>query len=56
MLFVLSGILVLVGAAAGATVAIAGGAVSLVLALLTFHRWFIAALTINGAIIVVALT
>jgi hypothetical protein len=55
VLFVLSGILVLVGAAAGAPVAIAGALVSLVLVVLTFHRWFIAALAINAGIIAVAL-
>jgi len=55
VLLVASGILVLAGADAGAGVAVAGAAVSLALVVLTFHPWFIAAVAINLAIIVVAL-
>ena len=53
---VLSGILVLAGAGAGSAVAAIGAALSLALVLITFHLWFIAAVAINIAIIVVALT
>jgi hypothetical protein len=55
LLFVVAGILVLAGAASGAGVAVGAAAVSLVLVLLTFHPWFIAALAINVTIIVIAL-
>ena len=54
VLLVLAGALVVSGAEAGPGVAAAGAAVSLALVLLTFHVWFIAAVAINVAIIVVA--
>jgi hypothetical protein len=56
LLFVVAGILVLASAASGAGVAVGGAAASLVLVLLTFHPWFIAAIAINVAIIVIALS
>lgn len=55
LLLVAAGALVLLGAGLGPPVAVAGAASSLVLVLLTFHPWFIAAVAINVAIIVVAL-
>jgi hypothetical protein len=55
LLFGVAGILVLAGAASGAGVAVGCAAASLVLVLLTFHPWFIAAIAINVAIIVIAL-
>jgi len=54
-LFVIAGVLVLVGAGAAAAVAAIGAAVSLGLVGLTFHPWFSFAVAINVAIIVVAL-
>jgi hypothetical protein len=51
-----AGVLVLVGAGIGPALAIAGAVVSLVLVLLTFHLWLLAAVAIDTAIAVVALT
>jgi hypothetical protein len=52
---VLAGILVLVGADPGAALAAIGAGLSLLLVLVTFHAWFIAAVAINIGIIVIAL-
>ena len=54
-LLVVAGALVLSGAELGPPLAIAGAGVSLALTVATFHLWFIAAVAINVAIIVVAL-
>lgn len=54
-LFVIAGILVFSDADLGAGVAVAGAAVSLLLVLLTFNPWFLAAIAINVAIIMIAL-
>jgi hypothetical protein len=54
-LFVIAGVLVLAGAGVGATLAVVGAAVSLVLVLLTFHPWFLFATVIDIAIIEIAL-
>jgi hypothetical protein len=55
-LLVLAGVFLLNGASdLDAGLAIAGAAVSLVLVALTFHLWFVGAVAINIAIIVVAL-
>lgn len=51
---VVAGVLVLVGASAGALMAATGAAISLLLVLVTFHPWFIAAVAINVAIVVIA--
>jgi hypothetical protein len=56
VLLAAAGILVLSGAEEGAGVAIAGAAASLLLILLTFHPWFLAAIAIDVAIVVVAAT
>lgn len=53
-LLVAAGILVLSGAGPGAPIAAAGAGGSLTLVLLTFHPWFLAAIAINVAILVVA--
>lgn len=53
-LFVVAGIVVLAGAGLGAALAVAGAAVSLALVLLTFNRWFVFAIAINAAVVVVA--
>jgi hypothetical protein len=55
LLFVVAGILVLTGAASGASVAVGAASVSLVLVFLIFHPWFVAAIAINVAIVVIAL-
>ena len=55
-LLVASGLLVLLGAGTGASVAVAGAAVSLLLVVLTFNRWLLGAVAIDLAIIAVALT
>jgi hypothetical protein len=52
---VVAGILVLTSAAAGAALAIAGAALSLLLTALTFNPWLLGNLAINAAIIAVAL-
>ena len=54
VLFVASGGLVLAGFDAGAVVAAVAAALSLLLAGVTFNRWFLAALVINAGIIIVA--
>lgn len=54
-LFVLAGVLVIAAADLGATLALAGAGVSLALVVLTFNRWFVFAIAINGAIIAIAL-
>jgi hypothetical protein len=56
VLFILAGILVIAGAELGAALAVAGSAVSRALVLLTFNRWFVFAIAINVAIVVVAIT
>jgi uncharacterized membrane protein YphA (DoxX/SURF4 family) len=53
VLLAVAGVLVLAGA--GADLAIAGAAVSLVLVLLTFHRWLSFGVVIDVAIIAIAL-
>lgn len=53
---VVAGVLVLAGAGAGAVIAAIGAAISLLLVILTFHPWFLAAVAINVAIIVIAVT
>lgn len=53
-LFVSAGMLVLGAAGPAAVLAVAGAIVSLLLVLLTFHRWFLLAVAINIAIIVIA--
>jgi hypothetical protein len=55
VLFVIAGPLVIGGAGLGASLAVAGAAISLALAVLTFNRWFVFAIAINVAIIVIAL-
>ena len=54
-LLVIAGVLILAGAGMGTAVAVAGAAVSLVLVILTFHLWFIPAVAIDVAIVLVAL-
>jgi hypothetical protein len=53
---VVAGVLVLAGAGAAAVIAAIGAAISLLLVLVTFHPWFLAAVAINVAIIVIAVT
>lgn len=53
--FVLAGVLVIAAADLGATLALVGAVTSLALILLTFNRWFVFAVAINAAIIVIAL-
>lgn len=53
-LLVVAGALVLVKAGPASPVAVAGAGVSLALVLLTFHRWFLIAIGINAAIILIA--
>jgi hypothetical protein len=53
-LFLPAGMLVLSGSRPGAVLAVAGATVSLLLVVLTFHRWFVFAVAINIAIIVIA--
>jgi cell division protein FtsW (lipid II flippase) len=54
-IFVLAGVLVIAAADLGATLAFAAAVTSLALVLLTFNRWFVFAVAINAAIIVIAL-
>jgi hypothetical protein len=54
VVFVPAGILVLASASLGATLAIIGAAVSLLLVFLTLQPWFVFAGAINVAIIIVA--
>lgn len=55
VLFVAAGILVLADADLGAAIAVAGAAISLLLVVLTFNRWFFAAIAINVGILVIGL-
>jgi len=55
-LLAFAGELVLAGADAGGALVVAGAAVSLALVVLTFHPWLLAAVAIDVAIAVVALT
>ena len=54
-LFILAGVLALVGAGSAAGTAVAAAGVSLVLTVLTFNPWLSAAVAINVAIAVVAI-
>ncbi|HSI79395.1 MAG TPA: hypothetical protein VK919_01975 [Solirubrobacterales bacterium] len=54
-LFILAGILVVAGAGLGAGLAVAGAVASLALVSLTFNRWFVFAIAVNVAILVVAI-
>lgn len=53
-LLIVAGVLVLAGADVGAVMAAIGAGLSLLLVLITFHPWFIAAVGINISIIVIA--
>jgi hypothetical protein len=55
VLFVIAGVLVLSDADLASAMAVAGAVVSLLLVGLTFNPWFLAAIAINVAIIVIAL-
>jgi len=54
-ILVISGVLVLADVGPGAVLAATGAGLSLLLVLITFHAWFIAAVGIDVAIIVIAL-